>query len=411
MPLRLRVTSDNRNLFGGEQEKEFAGCGGKLGRGLDNDWIFPDPRHYISGHHALVDFQGGAYYIVDTSRNGVYINDSVAPVGRGKPQRLFDGDVLRVGDYEIDVEITSEDDFAPKEKTKPRKKATSKKIPILDDVEDDDDEPDTMLDSVVRAQLVPEDESMELQLVDEERLIGKDSFDDLLDESSAPYTQLSEEVPSVGAAGRSGRDATKQAEQAAMATLLKSAGLKPTDFAGVEPAEILHVAGQVLRKMVEGLTALMQERAELKTTFRLTETTVLAGSNNPLKFSSSPGDALKYLLGNGNEEYLPAVEAVRTSFQAVNDHEQAIPRALVQAFREFMDRFAPDELSQQFDHYLKRNRLLSVTNKRKYWELYEETFSELTRSDKGALPEAFNQEFAKAYKEEVDALKSSRGNK
>jgi type VI secretion system protein len=115
-----------------------------------------------------------------------------------------------------------------------------------------------------------------------------------------------------------------------------------------------------------------------------------------------------YLLGNGDKDYLPPVESVEQAFQAVSDHEQAIPKALVQAFREFMDQFAPEELRQQFDHYLKRNRVLGIANKLKYWQLYEETFSELIRGDEGTLPEAFSQGFARAYKEEVAALKSSR---
>src|SRR5690606_24583929 len=40
------------------------------------------------------------------------VNDAEQPVGRGKPQRLFDGDRLRLGEYEITVEI-DEDPIAP----------------------------------------------------------------------------------------------------------------------------------------------------------------------------------------------------------------------------------------------------------------------------------------------------------
>ena len=46
-------------------------------------------QRYMSSRHASIDYRSGSYYIVDTSTNGVYVNDSETPVGRGNPQRLF----------------------------------------------------------------------------------------------------------------------------------------------------------------------------------------------------------------------------------------------------------------------------------------------------------------------------------
>ena len=109
----------------------------------DNDWVLPDDKRFISSRHALIDFQAGAYYLVDTSRNGVYINGADTAVGRGHPQRLFDGDKLRLGEYEIAVEVSAGDEQ------------------VADD---------GMRDSVVRAQLVPVDESIEMKLVDESKM-------------------------------------------------------------------------------------------------------------------------------------------------------------------------------------------------------------------------------------------------
>src|SRR5690606_39045047 len=68
-------------------------------------WVLPDTHRYLSSRHASIDFRGGCYYIVDTSTNGVYVNDAEQPVGRGKPQRLFNGDRIRMGAYEMAVEI------------------------------------------------------------------------------------------------------------------------------------------------------------------------------------------------------------------------------------------------------------------------------------------------------------------
>ncbi|MDH3978383.1 MAG: FHA domain-containing protein, partial [Gammaproteobacteria bacterium] len=143
MPLRFLIKSNHPTLAASAETKEFAACGGTIGRNSNNDWVLADDSRYVSGQHALIDFQAGAYYLIDTSRNGVYINRSDEPVGRGHPQRLFDGDRLKIGDYDIEIKITADD-------------------PALLH--------DGMRDSVVRAQLVPIEDSLELPLLENAQL-------------------------------------------------------------------------------------------------------------------------------------------------------------------------------------------------------------------------------------------------
>ena len=110
MTLRLQIVSRQRQTLRGAAVKEFGHDGGTIGRSLRTDWPLPDAHRMMSSQHASIDFHSGSYYIVDTSTNGVFINDSVEPVGKGKPQRLFAGDTLRIGEYEIEVQIDEPDD-------------------------------------------------------------------------------------------------------------------------------------------------------------------------------------------------------------------------------------------------------------------------------------------------------------
>jgi len=109
MALRLQIISRHRQGLGERSVKEFGRDGGTIGRSLESDWVLPDGQRYISSRHASIDFRSGSYYIVDTSTNGVYVNDAEQPVGRGNPQRLFPGDRIRFGEYEVAVEIYDED--------------------------------------------------------------------------------------------------------------------------------------------------------------------------------------------------------------------------------------------------------------------------------------------------------------
>ena len=376
MPLLLNITSKNGDKLGAGRRMEFKACGGTIGRSVDNDWTLPDSKCYVSGNHALIDFQTGAYYLIDTSRNGVYINGADEPVGRGHPQRLFDGDQLRIGAFDIQVVLVEDE------------------IELLDD---------GMRDSVIRAQLVPEDDSMEMSLVDEDQLVEEQALAQHLQGEGA--SQLSERI---ALSKLTDPQSSKHiAEEKAVGILLEAAGLKPNDLAGVAPVEVLQLTGQLLHSFVDGLTKLNHERTRLKDTFRLPQTLIQGKQNNPLKFSPTTADALKYLLGGQTESYLPPIDAVQTSFREIQQHERAVPKAMLLALKEFLERFDPDELVSQFDQGLKRSSLLSGKNKLKYWELYQECFYVLTQAEQGKAPEVFSNEFARAYAEEVQTLKAS----
>lgn len=400
MPLRLRVTSDSKELPRNERVREFPAVGGTIGRSPDNDWVLPDDSRYVSSRHAMIDYQGGAYYLVDTSRNGVYVNGADTPVGKGHPQRLFDGDQLWIGEFRIAVDISAGDE------------------------EERND--DGMRDSVVRAQLVPEDESVELQLVAEDKL----THDSALERHLSPAGSAVDRSKAVtarpaGVASRTKKAAPAQPapapaaappashgepEQRALTLFLKAAGIRPDAIAGHTAAEVLQGSGKLLRVMVSGLMDLLRERSHMKDTFRLPQTTMKSAQNNPLNFSPSVDEALRYLLNDrGEGAYLSAEDAVRGGLRDVRQHEQALVKAMLQAVQDYVERFDPEELKSRFDKGLKRGGLLSGANKLKYWELYEESYPALTQRDEGGSPQLFAEEFARAYLQEIDSPKSGRG--
>ncbi len=308
------------------------------------------------------------------SRNGVFVNDADTPVGGGHPQRLFDGDRFSIGEFKMLVEIT-------------------------DDGEAQDD---GMADSVVRAQQVPEDPSVEMQMMDADQLVEADALARHLSvvDGSAKVSQLSEVLPMPGLG--------LPAQEDAAAMLLEAAGLKPKDLAGTPPAEILRSAGKLLQLLTGGLMSLLQTRSSMKEDFRIAQTLIKHNQNNPLKFSPGVPEALKYLLGDRSESYLPAEDSVTRSFEDLRQHEEAMAKAMGRAVLDYLDRLDPDELRARFDKGLKRNGLLAGANKLKYWELYEETYHVLTYHEEGRLPESFSEEFSRAYEAEIKNQKPKR---
>jgi type VI secretion system protein len=155
---------------------------------------------------------------------------------------------------------------------------------------------------------------------------------------------------------------------------------------------------------------LLLDRSHTQETFRLPQTMMQAAQNNPLKFSPSVDEALRYLLNDrGDGAYLGAEDAVRAGFRDVRQHEQALVKAMLQAVKDYVERFDPEELKSRFDKGLKRGGLLAGANKLKYWELYEESYPALTQREDGGPPQLFTEEFARAYMQEFDGQKSARG--
>ncbi|WGR72805.1 MULTISPECIES: type VI secretion system-associated FHA domain protein TagH [unclassified Bradyrhizobium] len=108
MHLTLGVLGENAEPLGRNARQAFGPEGGSIGRGRGCYWRLPDPTNTLSGHHALIAFNGIGFTITDTSTNGVYINTVDAPLGRGNTTPLADGDTLYLAHYTLSVMI--EDD-------------------------------------------------------------------------------------------------------------------------------------------------------------------------------------------------------------------------------------------------------------------------------------------------------------
>ena len=76
-----------------------------MGRALDNYWLLPDPKFYLSGHHCEIFYRKGSFWIRDTSRNGVFVNGSKRALGYGHKARLSDGDALAFATYKVRVKL------------------------------------------------------------------------------------------------------------------------------------------------------------------------------------------------------------------------------------------------------------------------------------------------------------------
>ena len=447
MGLRLQIVSRHRQGLGERAAMEFGQSGGTIGRSLESDWVLPDGQRYLSSRHASVDFRSGSYYIVDTSTNGVYVNDSEQPVGRGNPQRLFTGDRIRLGEYEISVEIVGDDDtretLLNDDHVDPVSKA--QRVPPPDPTRADLISPQEI--TAVGIEMLISDD---VEIADVHRVTKANAASLRLEDDFATTkpiaTELSKpkaiaprpddvvelalaepvkrpEPPPVSAAARIAPPTPKPAvptpkpaataatptpppapaaSPAASAPSLEAffrgAGLHPQRLDERQTEQVLHCLGQIMRELVLGISENLHVRAEHKNVLRLPTTTIQPQSNNPLKFSASVEEALSYLLFNESSEHLSAVDAVREAFGDTKQHQQVLLSAVRTAVVDYVGKLDPGALEDKIG---RGGMLLGAANKLKYWDLYKDLFDVVSQFEPGHFPHQFLEELGRAYELEA----------
>ena len=410
MPLRLVITSYQRRRLKQAGVKEFGPNGGSIGRSLDSDWVLQDGARYVSSRHASIDFRSGSYYIVDTSSNGVYVNDDAKPVGTASPQRLFNGDRLRIGEYEMLAHITE----------------TDNEFEVVSD--------DHHVDPVDRAQFVGQPEELHYDLISEEELDPKD-VDKLLREG-AEASALKEAALKAAARIRRQTEAAEQRKSektkasdlpdgdhgpnlpdgdpagtspsVALYVFFRGACLPPRDIDEQQATFMLHRLGRFMRELLVGLTDALQVRAEQQSELQVPATNLQAKNGNPRMFSAGVGGALNTLISESAVEFESTIEATREALQDVNIHQKVMLGALRADVSEFVDRLDPDELEQSFDHGTLRNTFLGATNKKQYWNRYREALEAMAQHSPGHFPQPFAEGLARAYAADAARLKAKR---
>ena len=385
MSLQLQIVSDHKEILGDDCSRLFQEDGGTIGRALENDWILPDPDRYISSKHATVDFQSGAYYLADVSTNGVYVNDETAALGKGNPRRLFDGDKIRMGDFEFTVSLDEGESLDMP--------APSAMTVVPDHI----------------AQLVPEEPvKTGIEMLDEEELTGDGEFQDALFGSGAKKVEedLGEKIHTAENPFEDKPEPQAPGVQELLDTFLEGVGIDRSELhASTDPFEIMKNAGQVLGEFVDGITELLIARASVKSLFRLDQTTVLPRHNNPLKLSESARDSMKQLLIGREGEYLGPLDSVKEVCTDLRYHHDALLEGMLHAFLDFSERFDPEELKESFDRTLDKKPLFSSMNQLKYWQLYCDLYPIMTQAGSGQFPHQFGEEFVRTYEKQISEFK------
>lgn len=200
----------------------------------------------------------------------------------------------------------------------------------------------------------------------------------------------------------SGQHTATVTDSELMREFLSGAGINDSGFLSNEQWPVLmKTSGELLRSMVEGLMQVLRARAELKSQFRVSATTMRSIDNNPLKFTPNVDDAIKLILSPTNPGFLSPKQAVNEGFSDIMNHQIAMTSGIQAALTVILRSFDPELIEKS------QGEGLLFHKKAKCWEQYTGKYPQLKEI---AQENFFGDAFADAYEKQMLLLNRSTQN-
>jgi len=416
MALRLRVISDHRHRMGDKSTFVFGVSGGSIGRSAENDWVLPDDMRYVSGRHARIVFHKGRYMLQDTSSNGTFVNDGDKPLGGQNPHTLQSGDVLRIGEYHVQVQIDSATDFSLDDSalyatqstgsTSSRRRAPAgdlgaslrleNLLEASNDTSSDQLKPVNAFGQAVSArtralhhtQDTPKEPATAPELDVDSAAVAR-RIARLAKAATKQQQALQQSAPPAAPPPAPAPASASHDNTPGLQAFCRGAGIGAETLPVDSHARMLHLAGQLLRESLLGLKENSRgeqaQRNQLRVTYQKEP-----GDFLPSLERHSVDELIQELLKAHDSRRFDAVNWLRESFASARRHDVAMVAAMHAAFVDFIGRLDPRDLATRFERSARRKTMGN-------WELYGEFYRSLCEMPPGTLPHIFVETFAQQY--------------
>lgn len=451
MPLCLTIVSYHKITPGQIPEISMGNGPMAIGRSQESDWVLPDPERLVSSRHCVIQYKDGRYYLTDNSTNGVELVNAGIRLRRGNSEPLEDGELIRIGDYEIRVRICFEmklsgADFEGIDSSNSFEALMGRQnsavpLPVealstahFQGATTQDTFPDlfdcltlpsvppaTVSDHVpverhdFRPPVLRTTPIVEPVPVAPLGVIPED-WDPFADipKTPAPIPVASPvSVPALQAQpaavtpppiGDSTPALTNSCESALLKAFLRGAGLGQLRIDSAQVEAQMEAIGRSYRLMVEGLIDVLRARSSLKGEFRMQQTMIRPVENNPLKFAPNADEALLLLLRHGNQAFMPPDQAIGDSFDDLRAHQLAVMAGIEAAIKALLKRFEPAELEARMG---KPGALANLFGSRQaqHWQQFTELYVQISNEAEEDFQVLFGREFSRAYEEHSARLR------
>lgn len=405
MELILEIISDQQYADNITKSKDFKSAGGIIGRAPDCDWIIPDPKRHVSGHHAMISTKNNQFYITDVSSNGTVLKNTGSKLPAGEPFLVEHGAVFCLGDFDIRARLVYDPEVFENVVGKPVDAGSV--IPDdafldLDPIKAIEQEPFQYVDMDELADFMKGNDQREEQRrdyarVDIESLEIPQLVEDVIPEVKQPTPPPVTEMPVKPAVNLSSDFWNKFSAEL---------GIDISKFDDAEKEKLAIHTARLFKQCIIGVQQSLRTRSELKNELRLPITTVQATGNNPLRYTADAESAINDLLTKHNPSQLTPEQAINRAFRDLQAHQVALLAACRGAVRGVIHQFSPEQLVLAFEQRGESGMLKGSAWK---WRTYCR-YHNLLQQDAEWSDRLFSKDFTTYYEEQVRLLASLNDN-
>lgn len=391
MTLVLSVRNTQSLDAGTPREISVEDKGITIGRSSKCDWTLPDSKNQISSRHCEIAFTPQGYVLKDISTNGTFLNGSAERL-QGE-HTLAEGDLLRIGNYEIAAHFGVKSDGVPLKPPKEEGKAAEKAPAPARAPSPPAPTPERTVFAPSSRAALPDASAEDEALSAEQREL----WEKVADANDIDWER--------GGFGKDAREAVAKAMVAATADELAAAYLEAAgvaqDKVTAGAPETIAKGGSLLRRLVSGLVVMVEARARAKSQMGAETTQLQLNGNNPIKFARTPEAALAQLLNPTEKGFLDAEKAVEDAFLDLQSHQVATMAAIPGALRATLERFSPGSIKRRAENMGVLAKILATARDAALWTNYEREYTAVAQQSDEAFMEVFAREFRKAYAKQV----------
>jgi FHA domain-containing protein len=365
---------------------DFVAPGGTIGRSVDNDLVLPDDERAISRLQAVVHVASSGDCRLTSHGSVIAVLHNQAPLARGSQIALQHGDLLSIGDYQIQVSDP----------------ARANETPFSD---------------VDPLALFGEDHSLPadpLGILHEEEPIIIHSTDAQTPEQLAARTARQNDarlgIEPVGHdAPYSERPASDSNAERLLAALMEGMGLEHGAGKPALTEDQLRMTGRMLSLFSQGTVALLSSRSILKRGVKAEMTMILNEANNPFKILPSGKTVLMQIYQSQMPGFMPPEQAVRDALVDLQAHQLGMIAGIRAIIAAMLQSFNPQRLEEN----AKRDGVLPKfglpgSKKAAMWQAYQRHYQNTSGEIEDDFHTLFGDAFLQAYDMEVNQYKDSQ---
>jgi FHA domain-containing protein len=386
--IKITVVSYNDQTSILPRSAVFGRDGGTVGRGDNNYFVLPDPKHHVSRLQASIKSDGTRHAISNLSQaNPILVNGREIEFGRECD--LQAGDKIQIGLYLL----TAESQQAGNEDEIVRTPAIG---PMA-----------IGADAAGNAGALHVNGALHVDGGAPVEAPAKSAAQVQQHVAAVPAAQPSADVTDAPAHQAAAPAPLPAAEnQALLQAFLNGAGIPAVSIASGLTPELMEMVGKLLATAIQGTVDLNALRALVKREAHAEVTMVVVRNNNPLKFFPDCETILTQMLRKKMPGFMGPLEAMQDAYEDLRAHQLGIVAGTRAALAEVLARLDPDNIDRDSKDGSILNAVLPARRKAGLWDRYTKIFRNVQLETRDDFQTLFGKTFLATYEAEIERVKN-----